>query len=60
VWGLTQTGGKLTGQAELKLSGADALGGGGGSGCSVASFGEDAAGELYLLDLDGQVLRFES
>jgi hypothetical protein len=32
----------------------------GGAGFSVASFGEDAAGELYLLDVDGQVLRFES
>ena len=56
VWGLTQAGGKLTGQAELKLDGAGGLG---GSGFSIASFGEDAAGELYLLDLAGAVYRFD-
>jgi len=29
------------------------------SGRSISSFGEDEAGELYLVDYDGAVLRFE-
>ncbi|MDQ4098612.1 MAG: PQQ-dependent sugar dehydrogenase [Actinomycetota bacterium] len=57
VWGLTQAGGELTGQAELSLPGLD---GSGAGGYTISSFGEDAAGELYLLDLGGGVYRFEA
>lgn len=57
VWGLTQQGGKETDQAKLDVSG-------GGvpksSGFSISSFGEDGAGELYLLDLAGGLFRLES
>ena len=57
VWGLTQSGGEVTGQQELNLAGLeDATG---SSGFSISSFGEDAAGELYLLSLGGAVYRFD-
>jgi hypothetical protein len=57
VWGLSQSGGRLSGQAELNLGGLDeAIGGG---GFSISSFGEDAAGELYLLSLGAGLYRFE-
>ena len=57
VWGLTQSGGELTGQQELNLEGLDEATG--ASGFSISSFGEDAAGELYLLSLGGAVYRFD-
>ena len=57
VWGLVQSGGQQTGQGEIQLDGADQAGG--QSGLAVASFGEDAAGELYLLNLGGGLFRFE-
>ena len=57
VWGLTQSGGELTGQQELDLGGLDEATG--SSGFSISSFGEDAAGELYLLSLGGGVYRFD-
>ena len=57
VWGLTQSGGQMTGQQGLNLDGlSDATG---SSGFSISSFGEDAAGELYLLSLGGGVYRFD-
>jgi glucose/arabinose dehydrogenase len=56
VWGLTQAGGKVTGQAELNLGGESMK----TSGYSISSFGEDAAGELYLLNLAGGVYRFQA
>ncbi|MDQ3978156.1 MAG: PQQ-dependent sugar dehydrogenase [Actinomycetota bacterium] len=57
VWGLTQSGGEATGQQELTLDGlAEATG---RSGFSISSFGEDGAGELYLLSLGGGVYRFD-
>ena len=59
VWGLTQSGGKVTGQAALQLGGANPSAAR-GSGYSISSFGEDSAGELYLLDLGGAVYRFEA
>jgi len=58
VWGLTQAGGKVSGQAELHLGGVDASAR--ASGYSISSFGEDGAGELYLLSLGGAVYRFEA
>ncbi len=59
IWGLTQSGGKLTGQAELSLTGESADRNGGGTRFTISSFGEDAAGELYLLTLGGGVFRFD-
>ena len=57
VWGLTQAGGEGTGQQELDLPGVeDAVA---TSGFNISSFGEDGAGELYLLSLGGGVYRFE-
>jgi glucose/arabinose dehydrogenase len=56
VWGLTQQGGKVVKQAELNLGG-DSMK---TSGYSISSFGEDGAGELYLLNLAGAVYRFEA
>ncbi len=57
VWGLVQSGGRVIDQRELQLQG---LGGLDGSPrFSISSFGEDAAGELYLLDLGGGLFRFE-
>ena len=52
IWGLIQSGGKLAANAELKVAGA--------SGLQISSFGEDAAGELYLLNLGGGLYRFEA
>lgn len=57
IWGLAQRGGEVIGQAELQLAGIDAALRGGG-GYSIASFGEDANGELYLLVLGSGVFRF--
>ncbi|MFP5319238.1 MAG: PQQ-dependent sugar dehydrogenase [Acidimicrobiia bacterium] len=51
LWGLVQSGGQEVGQGELDVSGADNV--------RAASFGEDAAGELYFLNLGGGVYRFE-
>ena len=51
VWGLVQSGGEEGGQGELELSDAGDL--------AVASFGEDAAGELYVLNLGGGLFRLE-
>jgi hypothetical protein len=56
VWGLVQEGGEQRDQGELDLEGREGLQ---GSGYSISSFGEDAAGELYLLDLGGALLRFQ-
>ena len=53
VWGLVEQDGAAADQRELEV------GAGGGSGFSISSFGEDAAGELYLLDLGTGVYRFE-
>jgi glucose/arabinose dehydrogenase len=58
VWGLVQSGGMKTEQGELDLANKDQISS--SSGFSIASFGEDAAGELYLLDLGGAVYRFEA
>jgi hypothetical protein len=55
IWGLAQHDGKVTGQGKLDVSGDSVTAAG---GYSIASFGEDAAGELYLLDLSGGVFRF--
>jgi glucose/arabinose dehydrogenase len=56
VWGLVQEGGQAVAQAELSLEG---LGGAtSGGGYNISSFGEDEAGELYLLSLTGAVYRF--
>ena len=57
VWGLVQAGGKQTGHRELVGEDDPATGGG---NFSIASFGEDSAGELYILNLAGTVLRFEA
>jgi glucose/arabinose dehydrogenase len=57
VWGLTQAGGEVTGQGQLDLRGLEEATA--TSGFNIASFGEDAAGELYLLSLGGGVYRFE-
>jgi glucose/arabinose dehydrogenase len=55
VWGLVQQGGQVAEQRELKIAGlAEAVAGG---GFAISSFGEDAAGELYLMSLDGGVYR---
>ncbi len=43
VWGLVQTDGKMVDQKELNV----------GASHAIFSFGEDAAGELYLLAADG-------
>jgi len=43
VWGLVEADGKVVDQGELDV----------GAGHSIFSFGEDAAGELYLLAADG-------
>ncbi len=43
VWGLVQADGKVVDRRELNV----------GAGHSIFSFGEDAAGELYLLAADG-------
>ncbi|MGI9034221.1 MAG: PQQ-dependent sugar dehydrogenase [Acidimicrobiales bacterium] len=43
VWGLVQSGGKVVDQRQLDV----------GGNHSIYSFGEDAAGELYLLSADG-------
>ncbi|MGI8776698.1 MAG: PQQ-dependent sugar dehydrogenase [Acidimicrobiales bacterium] len=43
VWGLVEADGKVVDQRELDV----------GAGHSIFSFGEDAAGELYLLAADG-------
>ena len=51
VWGLTQRDGKKASQGELHVSGLP-------GGQTVSSFGEDAAGELYVLTLNGGVYRF--
>jgi glucose/arabinose dehydrogenase len=51
LWGLVQSGGQEAGQRELDVGGA--------SGLRVASFGEDSAGELYVLNLGGGLFRFE-
>ncbi|MCA1691169.1 MAG: hypothetical protein LC733_02820, partial [Actinobacteria bacterium] len=57
IWGLVESDGEAADQRELDLEGvADATG---GSGFSIASFGEDTAGELYLLNLGGGLFRFD-
>ena len=56
LWGLVQSGGEQRDQGELPVADDDGVG---GSGYSISSFGEDAAGELYLLDLGGGVYRFQ-
>jgi glucose/arabinose dehydrogenase len=48
VWALAQSGGAVTGLVDLGVE-VDTL----------VSFGEDAAGELYALSLDGDVLRLD-
>ena len=58
VWGLVQRGGRLVAQRKLTLAGLREATEGGGS-FNISSFGEDAAGELYLLSLDGGVFRVE-
>jgi glucose/arabinose dehydrogenase len=57
IWGLIEEGGEMADQRELDLDGSDQIG---GSGFSISSFGEDAAGELYVLDLAGAVFRVEA
>jgi hypothetical protein len=57
IWGLAQKDGKVAGQGKLDVSGDSVTRAG---GYSISSFGEDAAGELYLLDLSGGVFRFEA
>jgi len=56
VWGLTQQGGRATGNREL--AGESEVGGSGSF--SIASFGEDSNGELYVLNLGGPLLRIEA
>jgi len=51
LWGVVQSGGEEAGQGTLDVGGADDL--------RVASFGEDSAGELYVLNLGGGLYRFE-
>ena len=51
LWGLVQSGGQEAGQGKLDVQGADGL--------RVGSFGEDGAGELYVLNLSGGLYRFE-
>jgi glucose/arabinose dehydrogenase len=53
LWGLVQRDGKPGDQRQLTLTG------GSSDGYSISSFGEDAAGELYLLDLSSGLYRFE-
>lgn len=53
MWGLVQSEGKVTEQRELSPAGASS------KGYSISSFGEDTAGELYLLDLTSGLYRFE-
>jgi len=43
VWGLTQSGGRVTAQRQLDVGGTH----------NVTSFGEDESGEIYLLATDG-------
>ena len=56
VWGIVQSGGKQAGQKELVKGGDPATS---ATNFSIASFGEDANGELYLLNLAGTLLRFQ-
>ncbi|MGH9224065.1 MAG: PQQ-dependent sugar dehydrogenase [Acidimicrobiales bacterium] len=56
IWGLVQQDGKQTGNRELVGEDDPATGGG---SFSISSFGEDSAGELYVLNLAGSLLRFE-
>jgi glucose/arabinose dehydrogenase len=53
LWGLVQQDGKVVDQRRLTPVDAN------GNGYSISSFGEDTAGELYLLDLSGGLYRFE-
>ncbi|HUQ64223.1 MAG TPA: PQQ-dependent sugar dehydrogenase [Acidimicrobiales bacterium] len=53
LWGLVEGDGRVVDQRELPLNSE------GGNGHSIVSFGEDAAGELYLLDLSSGIYRFE-
>jgi glucose/arabinose dehydrogenase len=48
IWGLREEGGRLAAVAELIDVGAQPK-------LNIASFGEDAAGELYILAFDGQI-----
>jgi hypothetical protein len=57
LWGLVQSGATVADQAELDLPGKDEATAAGGF--SISSFGEDAGGELYLLNLGGGLFRFE-
>ncbi|GIW86094.1 MAG: protein up-regulated by thyroid hormone-PQQ-dependent glucose dehydrogenase [Isosphaeraceae bacterium] len=50
IWGLRQEGGKLTAWAELIDVRAQPK-------LNIAGFGEDAAGELYILAFDGRIYR---
>ncbi|MEW6154788.1 MAG: PQQ-dependent sugar dehydrogenase [Actinomycetota bacterium] len=56
IWGLVQSGGEAVDHGVL-VSGDDAAVR--APGFSIASFGEDSAGELYVLNLAGSLLRFE-
>ena len=58
MWGLVQRGGRLVAQRKLNLAGLQEATEG-GSSFNISSFGEDGAGELYLLSLDGGVFRVE-
>jgi glucose/arabinose dehydrogenase len=50
IWALTQRDGRVVDQRELDL---------GVDGLQIASFGEDEAGELYVLDLSGGLYRLQ-
>ncbi len=50
IWGLRATEGKAVANGEIVAPGR-------GSGLNVAAFGEDPAGELYLLGFDGHLSR---
>jgi len=56
LWALVQQDGRVAAQRKLELPGADQTQSGQGFG--IASFGEDRAGELYLLALAGGLFRF--
>lgn len=48
IWALRYSGGQVQGQAQIATC-----------ACSVASFGEDEAGEIYIVGLDGPIYVFE-